>query len=105
VTKKQAERMLRKDLKAYTTSLSSIPLSQNEYDAYASLAYNIGKGAFERSTLLKLLRRGEYEAACKEILKWDKFNGKPLKGLTIRRKKEYDLCTDSSSTAADSHSG
>jgi lysozyme len=57
-----------------------------------SLSYNIGTGAFCNSTLVKKLRTYDYEGACKEILRWDKFKGEPLKGLTHRRQREYKLC-------------
>lgn len=69
-----------------------VPLYQHEFDAYSSLAYNIGVGAFCRSTLVKKLNAGEYASACAEILRWDKFQGKPLKGLTLRRQAEYKTC-------------
>lgn len=69
-----------------------VPLAQNEYDAYISLSYNIGSGAFCGSTLVRKLNASEYQQACNEILKWDKFKGKPLRGLTIRRQEEYKLC-------------
>ena len=68
------------------------PLYQSEYDAYLSLAYNIGVPAFCKSTLVKKLNAGDHAGACSEILKWDKFQGAPLRGLTIRRKKEYEQC-------------
>lgn len=70
----------------------TVPLHQHEYDAYLSLAYNIGSGAFCKSTLVKKLNEGDYVDACAEILKWDKFKGKPLPGLTKRRQDEYRLC-------------
>lgn len=73
-------------------SCVSVPLTQYEYDAYTSLAYNIGSGAFCNSTLVKLLNQGKYEEACKQILRWDKFQGKPLAGLTKRRNEEYRKC-------------
>lgn len=69
-----------------------VPLHQYEFDAYVSLTYNIGEGAFCRSTLAKKLVAQDYEGACKEILRWDRFNGKPLPGLTKRRKEEYQKC-------------
>ena len=69
-----------------------VPLSQHEYDAYLSLAYNIGSGAFCRSTLVRKLNAQDYKGACKEILRWDKFKGKPLQGLTNRRQAEYKQC-------------
>lgn len=70
----------------------TVPLYQHEYDAYLSLSYNIGENAFCRSTLVRLLNQGEYDQACKQILRWDKFQGKPLRGLTIRREQEYKKC-------------
>lgn len=69
-----------------------VPLHQHEYDAYISLSYNIGSGAFCNSTLVKKLNSGDYGGACLEILKWDKFKGQPLKGLTKRREEEYRKC-------------
>ena len=69
-----------------------VPLFQYEYDAYVSLTYNIGAGAFCGSTLAKYLNDGRYEEACKQILRWDHFQGAPLRGLTIRREREYKMC-------------
>jgi lysozyme len=68
------------------------PLTQGEYDAYVSLVYNIGADAFCRSTLVRLLNAGNYQAACDQILRWDRFQGKPLRGLTIRRQVEHKKC-------------
>lgn len=69
-----------------------VPLSQNEYDAYVSLAYNIGPGNFCGSSLVAKLNQQQYPEACAEILRWDKFAGKPLPGLTKRRQDEYRTC-------------
>lgn len=69
-----------------------VPLYQHEYDAYMSLAYNIGTSAFCGSTLVKKLNSQDYPGACSEILRWDKFKGKALRGLTIRRQGEYNRC-------------
>lgn len=70
----------------------NVPLSQIEYDVYISLSYNIGPGAFCGSTLVKKLNNYDYAGACYEILKWDKFKGKPLRGLTLRREREFNKC-------------
>jgi lysozyme len=69
-----------------------VPMYQHEFDAYVSLTYNIGQRAFCGSTLAKKLNALDYPGACKEILKWDKFKGQPLRGLTIRRQAEYKQC-------------
>lgn len=73
----------------------TVPLYQYEYDAYISLSYNIGASAFCSSTLVKMLNEGQYADACKQILRWDKFKGQPLRGLTIRRQAEYKKCIGS----------
>ena len=69
-----------------------VPMYPHEFSAFVSLTYNIGEGAFCRSTLVKKLNAGDYEGACKEILRWDRFQGKPLRGLTLRRQDEYRQC-------------
>ncbi len=69
-----------------------VPLHQYEYDAFTSLAYNIGAGAFCSSTLVRVLNVGQYAEACRQILRWDKFKGQPLRGLTNRRQKEFEQC-------------
>lgn len=68
------------------------PLYQHEFDAYVSLAYNIGTGAFCRSTLVKKLNAADYRGACNEILRWDYSGGKKIRGLTIRRQQEHKQC-------------
>jgi lysozyme len=70
----------------------TVPLSQNEYDAYISLAYNIGSGAFCNSTLVRLLNQGRYDMACQQILRWNRAGGQVVQGLVNRRQAEYKLC-------------
>jgi lysozyme len=65
-----------------------IEVTQNQFDAMVSLAYNIGLGAFKNSTLLRQLNRGNFVGASQEFLRWNKSNGKPLLGLTRRRERE-----------------
>ena len=69
-----------------------VPLHQHEYDAYLSLAYNIGPIAFCNSTLVRRLNDQDYAGACREILRWDKAGGKPVRGLTLRREAEHKQC-------------
>lgn len=79
----------------------SVPLHQYEYDAYVSMTYNVGAGAFCRSRLVKKLNAFDYEGACKEILNWRYFqthdcsapeNKKLCGGLWSRRQAEYQTC-------------
>lgn len=69
--------------------------TENQYAAMLSLAYNIGLGGFECSTLLVKFNAGDIAGAADEFLKWDKahIGGKPvvLPGLANRRKAERKL--------------
>ena len=69
-----------------------VPLSQGEFDAYVSLAYNIGTTAFCGSTLVKKANAGDYAGACAEITRWNKAGGQVLRGLTKRRAAERAKC-------------
>lgn len=69
-----------------------VPLHQYEYDAYIELSYNIGTTNFCNSTLVKKLNAEQYEEACREILRWDRFQGVPNAGLAKRRQREYQTC-------------
>lgn len=96
ITVPQALQRALRDVSKYEGAMRqcvTVPLHQHEYDAYISLAYNIGPGAFCKSTLVKKLNAGDYLGACLEIKRWDKFNGRPLKGLTVRREAEYRQCS------------
>lgn len=79
-----------------------VPLRQHEYDAYASLAYNIGPTAFCKSSLVRKLNTEDYPGACNEILRWTYYQGKNCAapenarlcgGLAKRRQDEYAQCS------------
>ena len=90
-----AERWLKievDNLQAKMRKVITVPLNDNQWTALTSLAYNIGFGAFKRSTLLRLLNAGaSKEEVAKQFLRWNKAGGKEIKGLTNRRQAEYNL--------------
>ena len=91
---KALERKLR-EVQAFEGAIKGcvqVPLTQGEYDAFVSLAYNIGPQAFCSSTLVRLLNAGDYAGACRQILRWDRFKGQQVRGLTLRRQREYQTC-------------
>lgn len=93
ITAAQADEILSRDLAIFEKGVSQavkVPLSQNEFDALVSFAFNVGVGAFQKSTLLKELNKGNRYGAANELLRWNKAGGKVLKGLTNRRKAERD---------------
>ena len=69
-------------------------LSQHQFDALVSFAYNAGTGAFAQSTLLRLLNGRQISQAADEFLKWDNVAGKPNAGLLRRRTLERALFLD-----------
>lgn len=72
--------------------IGDVPMHQHEWDAIVSWAYNVGPQAACKSTLVRKLKAGDYSGACAELLRWDKFQGKPLPGLTKRRQDEHRQC-------------
>ena len=68
-----------------------VKVTQSQFDAMVSLAYNIGAGAFLKSTLLKKVNAGDFAGAGEEFLRWNKAGGKVVLGLTKRREREKQL--------------
>src|SRR5690606_6021729 len=94
ITAAEAERLLRADLAVFEAGVSKavkVPLEQHEFDALVSFAYNVGLGAFQKSTLLRLLNAGDKAGAAKQFDRWNKAGGKVLAGLTRRREAERKL--------------
>lgn len=73
---------------------SDIELPPETHAALTSFAYNVGMGAFERSTLLRKLNAGDIEGACNELPRWKYAGGRVFNGLIRRRQAEKDLCLD-----------
>jgi len=91
ITRAQSDEILSRDLKDVEKTINrlvKVDLTQNEFDALVSLVFNIGGGAFGKSTLLKKLNAGDHKGAADAFLSWDKAGGKTLPGLTKRRKQE-----------------
>ena len=72
--------------------IGDVPMHQHEWDAIVSWAFNVGTGAACKSTLVRKLQALDYPGACRELLRWDRFKGQPLRGLTIRRQAEFKQC-------------
>ncbi len=89
-----ADRLLKTGLVSYESDVLKIvkvKLTQGQFDALVSLAYNIGSRALSTSTLLKKLNAGDIKGAADEFLRWNKAGGKVLNGLTRRREAERAL--------------
>jgi GH24 family phage-related lysozyme (muramidase) len=86
-TQDQADAQLRRDmLKALNAvnRLCKVPLSPAQLAALVDFAFNLGAGALQASTLLRLVNRGELADAADQFLRWNKAGGVTLRGLTRR---------------------
>jgi len=95
-TKEEVDVLLRTDLARFERGVlryCTVHLTQSQFDALTSWAYNLGLGTLQRSTMRQKILRKDGEAASKELLKYDKVGGKAIKGLTRRRQAEYRLFT------------
>jgi lysozyme len=99
ITQSRADELLAQDLASFerdVASLVKIFITQHQFDALVSFAYNCGSDidsdtiaeGLGDSTLLRKVNSGEFKAAADEFLKWDKAGGKKLRGLTRRRHTE-----------------
>lgn len=88
VTKEEADTLLT----WYIKSKIKLPkgLTTNQQEALTSLIYNIGQGAFDRSSLKKAIEAKDWKAVYKNW-DWVTAGGKFMKGLAKRRAEELAL--------------
>lgn len=95
ISKEQSRELLKSDLVRFENSVSrsvKVNLTQNQFDALVSFAFNVGTGAFETSTLLKKINSSAPIAEIEvEFRKWVYAGGKILPGLKARREREIKL--------------
>ena len=93
ITQEQAAAMLVDDLAPVEIYLSAVlpDLTQNQFDALASFCFNVGLGAFEKSTLFARLKAGDVTGAASQFARWTRANGRELPGLVRRREAERSL--------------
>lgn len=95
ITHAQADALLVKDLASFELGLNHLlgptPTTSNQFSAMLCLAYNIGIGAFGKSTVLREHLAGLRACAADAFLMWDKAGGQVLSGLLRRRHEERAL--------------
>lgn len=64
--------------------------------AVTSFTYNVGIGGYCGSTAARRFNAGDWRGGCEAMMMWNKarVNGQlqPVRGLTLRRQRERDLC-------------
>jgi lysozyme len=94
ITEDQAEAALAHDAQEAADAISRlvvVPLNENQMGALVSFVFNVGIGAFKKSSLLRKLNSGDYASVPAELARWNKNDGKVMKGLTNRRLDEGRL--------------
>lgn len=92
ISDKEAEDILKSDLRKFEDRVSrlvKVPLTDNQFAVLVSFDFNTG--ALHKSTLLKKLNAGDYDAVPAELMKWVNAGGKRVQGLVNRRAAEAGL--------------
>lgn len=92
----EAEKLLLWELTNKSNALPKLSVNQNQFDSIISFCYNLGIGAFLKSTLYKKVNVNPFDATIRdEFMKWTKARVKgelkSLPGLVKRRKEEANL--------------
>ncbi|MES2983892.1 MAG: lysozyme [Pseudomonadota bacterium] len=94
VTRAMAQALLQEDVaiaEAAVGRLVARRLTQGQRDALVSFTFNLGAAALQRSTLRRVINRGEDEAVAGEFMRWVWADGRKLPGLVRRRAAEAAL--------------
>lgn len=93
-TQEQADNWLAADLQKFEKCVSmyvDVAVTQEQFDALVSFAYNLGCGTLRNSTLIRKLNTGDDVGAAEEFSKWTHASGNVLNGLVARREAERQL--------------
>lgn len=101
ITVTDAQALLEKDLAKFEDGVAHLiyvgstvagrGANNNQFSAMVSLAYNVGLGNFEKSSVLRFHNAGQYQQAADAFLLWDKAAGRVMPGLVRRRHQEREL--------------
>lgn len=94
ISASEAEQLLVEDLTAIADDLNrlvNVGVTEGQYIALLSLAFNVGASAIKNSTLLFHLNHKRFDEAAEEFDKWIYAGGKESEGLKRRRAAERKL--------------
>ena len=96
ISQSEGENILRRDVERFASGVRRLltrSLSDRQFSALVSFAYNVGLGNFERSSVLRAVNAGNFEAVPRRLSLWVKAGGRTLPGLIRRRAAEAALFT------------
>lgn len=94
ITRERAEQLLVQDLRRFEQAVNrlvDVPLTQNQFDALVSFAFNVGVTNFGASSVLRYVNANRMKEVPIRLALWVNANGKKLSGLVRRRAAEGDL--------------
>ncbi|MCL2910726.1 lysozyme [Shewanella aquimarina] len=96
ISETEAEELLRRDVESAERSvlrLVNVPLTDGQFDALVSFTFNLGSGAFQRSTLRRKVNHQAHADVPEQLMRWVWAGGRKLGGLSLRRNMEGSLYT------------
>jgi lysozyme len=94
ISRLEAENILRRDVERFAEGVRRAlrrELSDRQFSALVSFSYNIGLTNFQRSSVLRAVNAGDFEAVPRRLSLWVKAGGRTLPGLIKRRAAEAAL--------------
>lgn len=95
ITQEQADQYFKQTLQRFAQGVENAvkqPITNNQFAALVSFAYNVGLGAFQKSTLLKKVNANPNDPEIRnQFMRWIYAGGKPVRGLVNRRTAEANL--------------
>lgn len=94
ITRARGEQLFETDIAIHSHIVNNnvrVALTQNQYDALASFAYNVGEPNFRSSTLLRQLNAGNYDAVPAQMNRFIYSGGNTVQGLVNRRAAEVRI--------------
>ena len=97
ITQYKAVSLMLQDLSRIEERVSEMlvsTVSQQQFDALISFAYNLGPMALHGSTLLRFLNGGNAAAAALQFIRWDHAGAVEVEALKRRREAEAAIFTN-----------
>lgn len=96
ISQEKADELLEIDITTFYNGVCEtvgLICNNNQIASLTSFAFNIGLGAFKKSTLVKTIQIDpkQYDLITVQFLRWNKAGGKVINGLVKRRQREAEL--------------
>lgn len=94
ITQAEADVILRRDVRMFADAVAKlvkVPLTDNQFTALVSFAFNVGPGNFAKSSVLAAVNRKDFDAVPRRLALWVKAGGRTLPGLIRRRAAEAQM--------------